>query len=587
MAERAEEKTSQLSGDAKQFMHRELNITRGRLRRLTGEVRSLTPQGFGARWERIYEKLQRLKGDANDRFVQAAIMVASDVGKAPWQIFITRAITNHRLLSNQWPGEIATLPAIRLSACHGEYESATFSVYAVRDLHNIRVAISDLKSNDHTLPASLIEPYAVKCWYQAGRGLLDITYKQLAPELLLKDDELVRVDYETQRNLVRAAPGSSHYLDVTTLTSGDSLRLDVFTPKDAKELQPVNLPAGNLKQFWLTAHIPQDAEPGVYHGEITLSADDVVSTHLPVVIQVLPFELLEPSLTYSIYYRARLSPDGQPTIGSEYKSEDQFLVELRDMKAHGVLYPTNYAGIGQNIHRILELRQEAGLPTDHFYNLGRGTGSPTSEEELNALKNDIKKWLDLVAEFGYKETFVAGTKGTFEAMGGRLDAMIWMGQPLAQEAAKFHSVGSKIFSYANPQVGREEPETYRRNFGLLLWKMNFDGAMDYAYQHGFGPITHADPAGFGHVWNDFDGRVRSHVFAYPTVDGVIGTVQWEGFREAVDDVRYITTLEQAIAQATDTQAAHEAQEWLDSIDPYDDLYAIRSQAIDWILKLTQ
>jgi len=136
-------------------------------------------------------------------------------------------------------------------------------------------------------------------------------------------------------------------------------------------------------------------------------------------------------------------------------------------------------------------------------------------------------------------------------------------------------VGHKIFSYANPQVGEEEPETFRRNFGLVLWKAGYDGAMDYAYQHGF-----------GHIWNDFDyeGR-RDASFTYPTVNGIVGTIQWEGFREAVDDVRYITTLEQAIEAARDIEQARQAQQWLDDLDPSGDLDQIRQRAVWWIKRL--
>ena len=84
--------------------------------------------------------------------------------------------------------------------------------------------------------------------------------------------------------------------------------------------------------------------------------------------------------------------------------------------------------------------------------------------------------------------------------------------------------------------------------------------MDYAYQHGF-----------GHVWNDFDDKTyRDHVFAYPTLNGVIDTVQWEGFREGVDDVRYLTTLraliEQGKADPAKQQVAAEAGKWLDAMD---------------------
>ncbi len=32
------------------------------------------------------------------------------------------------------------------------------------------------------------------------------------------------------------------------------------------------------------------------------------------------------------------------------------------------------------------------------------------------------------------------------------------------------------------------------------------------------------------------------MFAYPVSNGVIDTVQWEGFREGVDDICYLSTL---------------------------------------------
>ncbi len=53
---------------------------------------------------------------------------------------------------------------------------------------------------------------------------------------------------------------------------------------------------------------------------------------------------------------------------------------------------------------------------------------------------------------------------------------------------------------------------------------------------------------------------------YPTADGVIDTVQWEGFREGIDDVRYVCALEAAIARAkldpAKVQEAARAEAWL-------------------------
>jgi len=101
----------------------------------------------------------------------------------------------------------------------------------------------------------------------------------------------------------------------------------------------------------------------------------------------------------------------------------------------------------------------------------------------------------------------------------------------------WHSYGHKIFLYNRPQVGIENSEIYRRNYGFALWNAGYDGAMDFAYQFKFGQS----------IWNDYDSgvrvqNIRDHVFAYPVSDGVIDTVQWEGFREGVDDTRYVATL---------------------------------------------
>jgi hypothetical protein len=94
-------------------------------------------------------------------------------------------------------------------------------------------------------------------------------------------------------------------------------------------------------------------------------------------------------------------------------------------------------------------------------------------------------------------------------------------------------------SYGNPQVGVENPETYRVNYGLALWNAGYDGAMDFAYQYKMGAC----------IWNDYDATpydgvhtYRDHVFAYPTRNGVVDTIQCEGRREGVNDTRYVATL---------------------------------------------
>lgn len=75
--------------------------------------------------------------------------------------------------------------------------------------------------------------------------------------------------------------------------------------------------------------------------------------------------------------------------------------------------------------------------------------------------------------------------------------------------------------------------------------------------------------------------------AYPTVDGVIDTLQWEGYREGVDDTRYLATLLAAIDEAEPAREkeAAAAEQWLDTLDISGDLDAIRGEMIDRILQL--
>jgi hypothetical protein len=122
---------------------------------------------------------------------------------------------------------------------------------------------------------------------------------------------------------------------------------------------------------------------------------------------------------------------------------------------------------------------------------------------------------------------------------------------------------------------------YRRDFGLDLWKTHLDGAATWAYQDAQG----------GHIWNDFSSS-GTLTFTYPTVNGVIDTIAWEGYREGVDDVRYVNTLERFIshgnasANSATRALAAEAQNYLDTLDVQNgDLNAIRTTVIGYCQSL--
>ena len=306
-----------------------------------------------------------------------------------------------------------------------------------------------------------------------------------------------------------------------------------------------------------------------------------------------------------------LHPDWpKGSIFSGYKSKEQLRAELKNMFTHGVTNPTSYQSFGKEgkeLGEYLKIRNEIGMGSQPLYYLGAGASSKPDtikkvieftksygisevyfygidEAKEDRLKSQRAAW-EVIHKAGGK-VFVSGYKDkNFEAMGDIQDLLVCACYPSKEEAAKWHSVGHKIWCYCNPQCGVENPEIYRRNFGLLLWQNDYDGACTFAYQFSC-----------GNVWNDFDdSHYRDHNFTYPTVDGVIDTIAWEGYREGVDDVRYLTTLINSIKEAKKSrnerirEISISAEKYLKELKETSlterNLDTIRLEMINYILKL--
>ena len=77
------------------------------------------------------------------------------------------------------------------------------------------------------------------------------------------------------------------------------------------------------------------------------------------------------------------------------------------------------------------------------------------------------------------------------------------------------------------------------------------------------------------------------MFVYYTKTGQLDTLQWEGWREGVDDVRYLTTLQKTLDAAKDKnlQAVSQARSWLASLKIIDDAQEVRQKTISHIMAL--
>ena len=322
----------------------------------------------------------------------------------------------------------------------------------------------------------------------------------------------------------------------------------------------------------------------------------------------MPFKLDESKLDYSLYYTGKLTKDKTPLLDSYKKTKKQQEIELRDMKEHGVLYPTSYEKIDK-LEETLKLRDKVGLPRDRFYTIGFNVMSSGLSKKIlkykkilnqysydkdalyiyaidEASEDKLKKELPFIkiAHDHSAKVFTAGYQYTYDYLGNYLDLFNYAHGSIRKDAKeqvkKWHKSKKEIFVYASPQVGVENPEVYRRNFGCKLWKKGFDGAMNWAYQ-----------AHRGAFWNDFDkdsttpNQFREEAFTYPTTDGIIGTIQWEGFREAITDVRYISTLENLrnMLEVAGKDVYH-LNLFIKNIDCDSNLDKLREKIIDNILK---
>jgi len=497
---------------------------------------------------------------------------------------------------------------LSIRACPDEFESASFIITAQKDITEIGMTVSNPQDQDgNVISGDVIDIRLVKVWYQAydkNIGGFKEPGNYLTPELLVKDDALVQVDYVNKKNFLRiTVNGSEEYIDISSRDATFPADAEIY---DAAELQPFSLKKNENKQIWLTVHVPANTPSGDYYGDIAITTPSALPVLMNFSITVLPFDLEPSPLRYILYYKGRIAaPLPKAPISDVLKTPSQYSRELQDMKDHGVLYPTfaQYDYEPSLIKSALSLRNQSGLPKDRIYVLDNVAyiGNATDAAGLARVAGLVKKWRNYTDASGYGTIYFYGmdevsgnlvlsqrdawktvhdnggrmvttayeNQDPIELTGDLLDAVNLGTEINATAASEMHHYGHEIYLYNQPQVGVENPEIYRKNYGFDLWTNGYDGAMNFAYQWGFG----------NSIWNDFDsGGIRDHVFAYPTSNGVIDTIQWEGWREGVDDTRYVATLIKK--EGNDTAAQGIIYR---SLANGDEMATIRKKVIDQIL----
>ena len=421
--------------------------------------------------------------------------------------------------------------ALETYATRGEYEPLQVAVRALRD-ETVTVAVSDL-----TGPGTL----------RAGR---DVTVRYVEPAA------------------TRAGGGSS--------AKGWQVQ-----PVWLRANAPVAVKSGTCQAWYVTIHVPEDAQGGDYTGTLTLSGSGGGSARLAVKLKVLPFRLDKAdhfargpyvsgmlSADYIENLRAHgcnaasmwpdngLGPklDGDKCVVDLSADMDAYLKALRRAGFVKMVYfgggDNRYGNPGQV---VANTRAKVGTPEFAKYygqwwadirRLEKANGWPEMIccpfDEPVKTPDKIRNYLicyEAVREHapGTKVFCVfmnrpwaveqLGLKSDIWSCNGAFDSNAAAKRKLAAEG-----VGKLLYPYTMTTV-RTRPGSVRWSSGFGPWKYTADGIYFWAY------LWHAlDP------FNDLDGDHSDWTPTARDLDGrIYDCVGWEGWREGIDDRLYVET----------------------------------------------
>ena len=573
-----------------------------------------------------------------NKIISLAALLAVDVAWADITWYVVDPMSETRFMPHEAPQGGEKGGAVRLVAARGEYEPASFVLVSDSDLEKVSCEFSDLTMPDGTVfPKECLDLRIVKVWYQSGTAWFSYfqdAKMKLCPELLLHDEDLVKVDEEKGWNYARITEedGRVWYRWLNPPRSVDSRVEDVgdtghpyfvrdsfssMKPnfRDADSFVGVSLPRGVFKQLWITAKIDKDAKPGRYSGEVKIeSKAGGGHWRIPIALRVLDFELPEPCTYFDCHRRffTRFRPylSLNHIVGANGNDRElakrQMVAVLRNFAEHGCRLPSY---LDRYDHP--EWGREAGLDFTHpLYEAGAMRLGEKVAMRYHARRvrenltksigwhNPILEWGDeyglstligirdmvrIYSGEGFK--FMTNSQAGYE--GGSYMADVWR-PPFTPDNRNFETAfrvsrldGCELGWYANQHVGVENPAFCRRQYGYGPYRAGFTFDGNYALNI--------------QGWNDLAGfPYRPMMTVYGVYNGCLDTIAWEGFREGVDDIRYATLLQRlahGLTKSDKLDARYEAKKSLGLLANADkddmDLTTLRLEMIEHILKMKE
>ncbi|MDD5698040.1 MAG: DUF6067 family protein [Victivallaceae bacterium] len=476
----------------------------------------------------------------------------------------------------------AALPVtekVKLScfATPGEYEPLSFVIYAEKDLSDIEIKCSDLKNKAGTISNKNIA----------------VRYGMRVP---------VRRRYSW--------PVSKGTVPVTRFL---------------RSFEKLNIPKQNFREIYLTIKVPEGTDAGKYYGEISISPKNGKKSNIDLELEVLPFKLkMPPNKRYGIYYHLSHRFITPKRLARELRDMKEHQISILyprlSVRYDTVSLEPDYSKIikGLTLLRNNDFKGRVILGTGlHQLSLISGYDKKDPEAIKKLEKNkkfweiakktiagfkDIQKQypefeivlthLDEITDRNRLPLYILLTKAAKQVPGFKYfisldngtekrERVITKADPYVEIRnyllymfewwlARGHTfeelekdlkrTGDEADFYVNPVGPYYTPEWYRIVNGLYLWISPFSAHMPWIYYD----IR-------GDAFNDLDGKTSDHIFAFYSEkdNDIVNTKIWEGWREGVDDIRYIYTLENLIEKNKNKENKFEvikdAEAWLKNI----------------------
>lgn len=370
---------------------------------------------------------------------------------------------------------------------------------------------------------------------------------------------------------------------------------------------PATIEAGQLRQLVVTVQIPDDTTPGIYAGNLTLSGTGGEVARLPISVRVGSFVLATPEdkrvgtfingfEKFSHEWVERMLLDVRAHGGRKVKWWMQFGITEKD----GQLEP-DVRAVRENLKRLHRLGFEPpytvgtaaesityrlGIPgSRHAYDAEQMRNSDEYRQTYTRFVDAAREleaelaigpftlfWSDEIFQPGRVESWLVTAALTREATDQSIfithhsgdrekiaridpftDIRCYHGRRLDDDypsagayddlRAELTASGDEAWAYYNVVRTDITSEFTRLVNGYWLWRTPVSVHLPWTYYYG----------DRDRMVGVREGTREAPFFAFaaphPTKDELVSSLDWECFREGWDDLRYVTTLEHAIAEA--------------------------------------